>query len=48
LASRLSPTNLWRYARDLLQQDAFRATTRFDTFTRPGAEVPNWDEPIAT
>jgi glutathionyl-hydroquinone reductase len=38
-------SNLWDYARDLYQQDALRATTRLDTFTRPGAEVPAWDEP---
>jgi glutathionyl-hydroquinone reductase len=38
--------NLWAYARDLYQQKAFRQTTDPSTFTAPGAEVPDWDEPV--
>jgi glutathionyl-hydroquinone reductase len=38
-------SNLWAYARDLYQQDAFRATTRLEAFTRPGADVPDWEQP---
>jgi glutathionyl-hydroquinone reductase len=40
--------NLWAYARDLYQQDGFRATTRFETYsTGPGPVVAglDWDEP---
>jgi putative glutathione S-transferase len=44
--------NLWAYARDLYQQDAFRSTTRFDSFTSAGTagvgglDRPDWDEPV--
>ena len=38
--------NLWAYARDLYQQDAFRATTRFETFAGPtGFVAADWNEP---
>ena len=37
--------NLWAYARDLYQQAAFRATTRFASFTAPGATLADWDSP---
>jgi putative glutathione S-transferase len=37
--------NLWAYARDLYSQPAFQATTRFEAFTRPGAQRPDWDAP---
>lgn len=37
---------LWAYARDLYQQNAFRYTTDLRTFIRPGARVPDWDEPV--
>jgi len=36
---------LWAYARDLYQQPAFRDSTDFSTFTRPGRPVPDWDAP---
>jgi putative glutathione S-transferase len=35
--------HLWAYARELYQLPAFRATTTFDSFTKPGATVPDWD-----
>lgn len=41
--------HVWDYARDLYQQDAFRATTRFETFTAaPGATaaIADWDQPV--
>jgi glutathionyl-hydroquinone reductase len=43
--------NVWAYARDLFQQDAFRNTTRFDTFTasvrsEPVVSVADWNEPV--
>jgi putative glutathione S-transferase len=40
--------HLWAYARDLYQQDAFRATTRFETFGagRPAVAAPEWDRPV--
>jgi putative glutathione S-transferase len=37
--------HLWAYARDLYTLPAFRATTDFESFTAPGAEVPNWHAP---
>jgi glutathionyl-hydroquinone reductase len=37
--------HLWAYARDLYQQPAFRATTDFAAFTKPGVIVPDWDAP---
>jgi putative glutathione S-transferase len=37
--------NLWAYARDLYQQPAFTATTAFDSFARPGADLPDWTTP---
>ncbi|MFC6020802.1 glutathione S-transferase C-terminal domain-containing protein [Plantactinospora solaniradicis] len=37
--------HLWAYARDLHTLPAFRDTTDFDTFTAPGAEVPDWSAP---
>jgi glutathionyl-hydroquinone reductase len=37
--------NLWAYARDLYQQDAFRATTRFETFSAT-APLADWNEPV--
>jgi glutathionyl-hydroquinone reductase len=42
--------NVWAYARDLFQQDAFRSTTRFASFTTArsgwGVRVAEWDEPV--
>lgn len=43
--------HLWAYARDLYQQDAFRATTRFETFTTSTspavvAAVAAWAQPV--
>jgi glutathionyl-hydroquinone reductase len=38
--------NLWAYARDLYATPGFRETTRFDSFTRPGATLPDWDAPV--
>ena len=38
--------HLWEYARALYRRPAFRATTRFDAFTVPGATVPNWAAPV--
>ncbi|SNY45775.1 putative glutathione S-transferase [Paractinoplanes atraurantiacus] len=35
--------NLWRYARALYRLPAFRDTTDFAAFTRPGAALPNWN-----
>ena len=35
--------NLWAYARDLYRHPAFRATTRFEAFTVPGAKLPDWE-----
>ena len=35
--------HLWSYARALYAQPAFRATTDFASFTRPGARLPQWD-----
>jgi putative glutathione S-transferase len=37
--------NLWAYARDLYQRPAFRETTRFASFTRPGAVQLDWNSP---
>ncbi|WP_371483798.1 glutathione S-transferase C-terminal domain-containing protein [Kitasatospora sp. NBC_00315] len=37
--------NLWDYARDLYQQEAFTATTDFATFSAPGAKLPDWGAP---
>lgn len=37
--------NLWAYARDLYGIPAFRDSTDFASFSRPGAELPDWDEP---
>lgn len=34
--------HLWRYARTLYAIPAFRDTTNFATFTRPGTETPDW------
>jgi len=39
--------NLWAYARDLYAIPAFRSTTRFESFPRPGAGSHGWDEPAA-
>ena len=36
---------LWAYARDLYRIPAFRDTTDFASFTRPGAQRPDWDAP---
>ncbi|WP_231122003.1 glutathione S-transferase C-terminal domain-containing protein [Motilibacter peucedani] len=36
---------LWDYARDLYQRQAFRSTTDLSTFTAPGALVPDWERP---
>ncbi len=33
---------LWRWARDLYGRDAFRATTRFEQFSAPLADLPPW------
>jgi len=38
--------HLWAYARDLFRLPAFRDTTVFDSFTIPGAEVPDWNAPV--
>lgn len=35
--------HLWAYARELYQIPAFRRSTDFASFTRPGATVPDWD-----
>jgi glutathionyl-hydroquinone reductase len=37
--------HLWAYARDLYTVPAFRDTTDFAAFTRPGARLPDWDQP---
>jgi putative glutathione S-transferase len=37
--------HLWAYARDLYARPAFRATTEFAAFARPGARIPDWDAP---
>jgi putative glutathione S-transferase len=37
--------HLWSYARDLWRIPAFRDTTDFTSFTRPGAVLPDWDAP---
>jgi putative glutathione S-transferase len=37
--------HLWSYARALYRIPAFRDTTDFAMFTRPGATVPDWDTP---
>ena len=34
--------HLWAYARDLYTIPAFRDTTDFSSFTRPGAQLPDW------
>jgi putative glutathione S-transferase len=34
--------HLWAYARDLYTVPAFRNTTDFASFTRPGAKLPDW------
>jgi putative glutathione S-transferase len=39
--------HLWAYARALYRIPAFRDTTRFASFTAPGATVPDWDEEVA-
>lgn len=39
--------SLWAYARDLYGQPAFLATTKFSSFTAPGADVLDWSEPQA-
>lgn len=36
--------NLWAYARDLYTVPAFRDSTDFSTFGKPGAELPDWDQ----
>jgi len=38
--------HLWGYARDLYRTPGFAETTRFDSFTRPGASLPAWDAPV--
>ncbi|MER7009011.1 glutathione S-transferase C-terminal domain-containing protein [Dactylosporangium sp. NPDC000555] len=38
--------DLWAYARDLYTVPAFRDSTDFTTFTPPGAELPDWSEPV--
>ncbi|WP_157751667.1 glutathione S-transferase C-terminal domain-containing protein [Actinoplanes derwentensis] len=35
--------NLWRYARRLYRRPAFADTTRFASFTTPGATIPPWN-----
>lgn len=37
--------NLWAYARGLYALAAFRDSTRFASFSRPGAVLPDWDAP---
>ena len=37
--------HLWAYARELYRIPAFRDTTDFASFTRPGAQRPDWDAP---
>jgi glutathionyl-hydroquinone reductase len=37
--------HLWAYARDLYTNPAFFSTTDFDSFTQPGADVPDWSAP---
>jgi putative glutathione S-transferase len=37
--------HLWAYARDLYTIPAFRDTTDFAAFTRPGARLPDWNQP---
>ncbi|MET8154105.1 glutathione S-transferase C-terminal domain-containing protein [Actinoplanes sp. NPDC049668] len=37
--------HLWSYARALYRIPAFRDTTDFASFSRPGATRPNWNEP---
>ena len=37
--------HLWSYARDLYAIPAFRDTTDFAAFQRPGATLPDWDAP---
>jgi len=34
--------HLWRYARELYRQTAFRATTDFAEFAAPFADLPDW------
>ena len=34
--------HLWRYVRGLYEPPAFRGTTRFASFTAPGAAPPDW------
>jgi glutathionyl-hydroquinone reductase len=36
--------NLWAYARDLYQLPAFKRTTDFESFSAPGAWLPDWSE----
>jgi len=38
---------LWAYARAIYQLPAVRSTTDWSSFTRPGAVLPDWDEPGA-
>jgi glutathionyl-hydroquinone reductase len=38
--------HLWSYARDLYAIPAFRDTTDFAAFQRPGATLPDWDAPV--
>jgi putative glutathione S-transferase len=38
--------NLWAYARDLYRTPGFRETTRFESFIRAGATLPEWDSPV--
>jgi glutathionyl-hydroquinone reductase len=38
--------DLWAYARNLYQLRPFRETTDVAGFTRAGARVPDWDEPV--
>lgn len=38
--------NLWRYAREVYQLPGVAATTDFSAFTTPGADVPDWSEPV--
>ncbi|MEU7901551.1 glutathione S-transferase C-terminal domain-containing protein [Actinoplanes sp. NPDC049118] len=37
--------HLWSYARELYRIPAFRDTTDFGAFSRPGAIRPDWEEP---
>lgn len=38
--------HLWSYARALYRIPAFRDTTDFAAFARPGATLPDWDAPV--